>query len=451
MSRIHELLLGLALLLGLMISSTEACGSYGEELLSIFTKGDSKKQVATIQSLRESGPQGLAQLQRVREELLGGEHAPQILAAVNDAMDHVAQQRYGHVSGLYWYTDLEEAKKQAAATNRPILSLRMLGKLTEEYSCANSRFFRVLLYADPNINSYLRDHFVLHWQSVRDVPQVTVTLEGGGRFTRTVTGNSAHFVIAPDGQVLHIIPGLWHPQAFLDELQASRDLAKRVERNPSRLLSRWHAQRLMTDQLDFEARLTRLQLREDDVLSRVKERHKDLDGPMKGETDRKIELIPAEQAMPRAMSKATIEAPLVQPIRLVNVRMMWQRLDDSSWKVFADSFQKDVKLSTVSRELIEQENQQPASTFEPLLIESLASDTAFNRYVLGRQIHQWFGSGMTRTLDDPAITRTLYHEILGMDLNDPWAGLHDPAVYTGLVRGGMQPSTRMSLREPTVE
>jgi len=31
----------------------------------------------------------------------------------------------------------------AQRTNRPILSLRLLGNLTDDFSCANSRFFRV--------------------------------------------------------------------------------------------------------------------------------------------------------------------------------------------------------------------------------------------------------------------------------------------------------------------
>ena len=47
-----------------------------------------------------------------------------------------------YTSQLYWYTDLEAAKAQAKRLGKPILSLRLLGKLTDEFSCANSRFFR---------------------------------------------------------------------------------------------------------------------------------------------------------------------------------------------------------------------------------------------------------------------------------------------------------------------
>ena len=53
---------------------------------------------------------------------------------------------------LHWFTDLRLASAEAQRTRRPILSLRLLGRLDEELSCANSRFFRKLLYPDPAIN-----------------------------------------------------------------------------------------------------------------------------------------------------------------------------------------------------------------------------------------------------------------------------------------------------------
>ena len=49
----------------------------------------------------------------------------------------------------------------------------LLGRLDEELSCANSRFFRTVLYANAEISAHLREHFVLHWQSVRPVPRIS--------------------------------------------------------------------------------------------------------------------------------------------------------------------------------------------------------------------------------------------------------------------------------------
>src|SRR5215470_13530070 len=114
-------------------------------------------------------------------------------------LDRVCAQRDAHTTLLYWFTELPAAVAEARRTQRPILSLRLLGRLDEELSCANSRFFRKLLYPDPQINQVLRNEFVLHWQSVRPVPRVTIDFGDGRRIERTLTGNSAHVVLDMHG------------------------------------------------------------------------------------------------------------------------------------------------------------------------------------------------------------------------------------------------------------
>jgi hypothetical protein len=54
-------------------------------------------------------------------------------------IDAVAHQKYATVSRLYWHTTLASAKAAARELGRPILHLRLLGKLDEDLSCANSR------------------------------------------------------------------------------------------------------------------------------------------------------------------------------------------------------------------------------------------------------------------------------------------------------------------------
>jgi hypothetical protein len=144
------------------------------------------------------------------------------------AIDKVAGQRYATVARLYWYTDLDAAKAEARAVHKPILSLRMLGKLDEDLSCANSRLFRATLYANKGVSQFLRDHFVLHWSSERAVPRVTIDFGDGRVLERTTTGNSAHYVLDEDGHVLDVLPGLYAPVAFRRELTGSLALAKSV-------------------------------------------------------------------------------------------------------------------------------------------------------------------------------------------------------------------------------
>jgi hypothetical protein len=145
--------------------------------------------------------------------------APDEREALQKTLDRVCAQKDCHASRLYWYTNLDDAKAAARRLGRPILSLHLLGRLDEELSCANSRFFRTLLYSDDAISAILREQFVLHWYSVRAVPLVTIELGGGRVIRQTITGNSAHFLLDSAGTPLDVLPGLYSPEAFRLQLE----------------------------------------------------------------------------------------------------------------------------------------------------------------------------------------------------------------------------------------
>lgn len=382
--------------------------------------------------LRAAGQAGFDALEAAFQEAVApAALKPGLVDQLRADLDAVSGQRYGHRSRLYWHTHLHTARRVAQAENKPILSLRLLGELTDEYSCANSRFFRTILYVDPVVGDFLREHFVLHWQSVREVPQVTVTLADGRTLRRTVTGNSAHLVIAPSGQVVDILPGLWHPQAFVEALGHSAALARSIATEPDwrDAVRRWHVQRLAEAQEQFGARLRAVDLSPEDV------RH-----VTAGTDDVAPASLLAEAVMPRAMSKAVVEAPLIEPIRLVSAPQMWAQLRDQAWARLAESERPAVQLSDATRMLIRQENGAAVRDLDALeanLVAVLAGDTLFNRFILREQIHRWFAQGQATELRERELVSRLYLNILGMDLSDPWAGLHDPAVYTGLDRGGV--------------
>lgn len=149
---------------------------------------------------------------------------------------------------LPWFSDLASAIAEARRTNRPILSLRLLGRLDEELTCANSRFFRKFLYVDPTIHRMLRDHFVLHWQSLRPVPRVTIDFGGGRRITKTITGNSAHLVLDPYGRVVDALPGLFTREVFGQLLVRAHAMA---------MVDRRHLAAMHRRELDQPVRLGR--------------------------------------------------------------------------------------------------------------------------------------------------------------------------------------------------
>ena len=162
-------------------------------------------------ALRQAGPAGMNAL----------------LAACPDGDCHGAQEVLDRVCGvrdcadlrLFWYTDLEAAKAAARAAGKPILSLRLMGRLDEEASDANSRFFRAALYKNREINQILRDRYILHWRSVRPVPRVTIDFGDGTHLERTLSGNSIHYILDSRGRLLEPLPGLYGPAVFQGALE----------------------------------------------------------------------------------------------------------------------------------------------------------------------------------------------------------------------------------------
>ncbi|MEJ7602939.1 MAG: hypothetical protein WKG01_33940 [Kofleriaceae bacterium] len=197
------------------------------------------QQVDPVASLRAEGPAGLARLLDRHDRMAEGPARD----ALANTIDAVAAQRYATVSRLYWYTDLGTAQAAAREQQRPILALRLLGRLDEDLSCANSRLFRTVLYANGEVSKFLRDNFVLYWSSERPAPRVTIDYGDGRKIERTTTGNSAHYVLDDRGRVLDVLPGLYAPAIFKAELARSLALAKHVrgKAQPQLAIRQYHA------------------------------------------------------------------------------------------------------------------------------------------------------------------------------------------------------------------
>lgn len=81
-----------------------------------------------------------------------------------------------------------------------------------------------MLFSDPEIAALVRERFVAAWENVRAVPVVEIDFGNGVKIKRTVNGNIATYLCAPDGRVLDIIPGLNSPEAYLQDLRHALDL-----------------------------------------------------------------------------------------------------------------------------------------------------------------------------------------------------------------------------------
>ena len=63
---------------------------------------------------------------------------------------------------------------------------------------------------------------------MRPAPRVTVDFGDGRRLERTLTGNSVHYVLSPDGRPIDALPGLYAPRAFLAGLAEAEAAAARL-------------------------------------------------------------------------------------------------------------------------------------------------------------------------------------------------------------------------------
>ena len=181
--------------------------TFKENLLSASPPDGPSRLAALIAS-------NASEISRMKAGLAAGEARPE-WTRLRTEIDAAAHQKDAAWSGLYWYTSLPDALAAARREGKPVLSLRLLGRLDEELSCANSRFFRTALYANAAVSDELRKNWILHWESVRPAPKITIDFGDGRVLNRTVTGNSLHYVLNADGRAMDVLPGLWGPEDFL--------------------------------------------------------------------------------------------------------------------------------------------------------------------------------------------------------------------------------------------
>jgi hypothetical protein len=348
-------------------------------------------------------------------------------------LDAICQQKDCDASRLYWHKDLEAAKNASQETGKPILSLRLLGNLNDELSCANSRFFRTALYPNANVSQLLRDRFILHWQSERPVPKVTIDFGDGRKLEQTLTGNSIHYVLDSEGRPIDAIPGLYSPQAFIENLKEAEKAVIAVQNVKGdfklrrEVLVKYHRDRYAKLEKKWQADLTRLRIPLQPLL------------PL-SETDPKASAMLASRL---TVGKMMVELPTLsrttsEPLSEVTPSSQFAKLSDQNWARLARLYQNRVYLDQGSLKVMERKLSPTASlksvvdSFE----RAIAQDTVRNEYVFHAQIHNWFvnddfANGETSLA---ALNRRVYDQLFLTPASDPWLGLVNENVYTGISR-----------------
>jgi hypothetical protein len=467
------------------------------------TSSDDAQAKPAIAALRMAGPAGLAALLNANADAVQRHRNAIVALALRDdaawqrltaAIDAVAAQKDAYASGLYWYTDIDAAKSAARASGKPILSLRLLGTLDSEFSCANSRFFRTALYANQQVQQAMREGFVLHWQSVRPVPKITIDFGDGRVVERTITGNSIHYVLDAGGRVIDAIPGLYGPKSFIQKLsdaagaessarampQSQRDAFLRTwhDGQASRILTQWRAD-LSQAGVSMQPSL-RLAFADTNLNEAVIAARTSVALTTSGQPS--FNYVPppmtptAIQAAPRALGKAKVETPVVFALVLpqpnsvtpatlhplppiqTEEKTLEQATDDAAWQKLAELHWEDARLDAGSRALIVVKNPDAAmanlltmskSAVETPLVRmvqnferSIAADSVRNEYTFHRQIHGWLASGPQTAegklaSDVNALNERVYAELFLTPSADPWLGLMPPDTYSALPNDGV--------------
>ena len=399
-------------------------------LLVLFSTQTALATEPTLEELRSMGPAGLQSLMtqyagEINRHIANPSLAPdEEWQRITTALDTVAQQKNSYLAGLYWYTDIESAKRASAASGKPILSLRLLGKLTDEFSCANSRFFRTVLYPNAEVSSVLRDRFVLHWQSVRPVPTVTIDFGDGRKLERTLTGNSIHYILDSHGRPIDALPGLYGPQAFLSGLTNAETLFKSLvdhEQQRNLLLTVYYRQQ--------HAKISTAWTSDTDKITGKKPERS---------TGVKPTNVQAINVARLAMTKSVTEFSILRAMASATERLE-KMTDEAAWKKLAQLHASDAMLDERSVSLIKRQN--PALTdqeFSGLLQkfqELIALDTVRNEYLLHSKLYALLVEPIRNDVEK--LNEQVYAELFLTPRSDPWLGLFSTDLYTALDNGGV--------------
>jgi hypothetical protein len=427
----------IALLLLLVTASAQTflAETPADTLAARAMSNNSAESQAAIAALRALGPPGLERLFKTYALEINEQVANPLLPAspkwqrLSAALDAVGQQKDAYLSGLYWYTDLREAQAAARASGKPILSLRLLGKLSEEYSCANSRFFRTILYSNAEVSKTLRERFILHWESERPAPRVTIDFGDGRKLERTITGNSIHYVLDSRGRVVDALPGLYGPRAFLRSLSQIEAAAKAPEQQANHVTATPYPM----------ARLNAINVAWFSDIQKIG-----------GKAPQGFFVLQTQDGTPTAiqvaalaMTKRVTEANILRSIT-ATPEALSALTDESLWNKIAQLHTADAELDARSLGLIRRQTQGALSAtdeekaFAALvnkLQQNIALDTVRNEYLLHTKLYGWFLEKDNRELSK--LNRRVYSELFLTPASDPWLGLFSPDVYTALEGGGL--------------
>lgn len=424
----------ISLMILLTISTAFAESKSSAEFARQAISNDAAKSGEAIASLREQGKAGLETLLKtysseIKEFSQTGE-ATEKWKKIAFAIDSVAMQKDAYASKLYWFTDLEAAKRKAENSNKPILSLRLLGNLNEEFSCANSRFFRALLYSNAEISKYLNENYVLHWKSVRPAPKVTIDFGDGRKIERTLTGNSIHYILDKHGEIVDALPGLYSPSEFLKYVKKGNEINLAIGNMVINADNTISPEKEMVLLRYRAANFNEIRQKRDQSIAKAQVQ---LIEPKNDTT--------ALEVATRAATKMVTETTILRSL-YDNFYRFEPQIIPEDWKKLAKIYTGEVEFDASSQAFIKRQNKNLNAAELITLINNLktyvALDTTRNESLFHTNLYQRLNEARNKNLDLEKFNSKVYAEIFKTPDSDKWLGLYTTDVYTALDGNGIR-------------
>jgi len=283
-----------------------------------------------------------------------------------------------------------------------------------------------VLYPNDEVSALLRDHFVLHWQSVRPVPTVTIDFGDGRKLQRTLTGNSIHYILDADARPLDALPGLYGPQAFVRGLNDAEKLFKSLdgksEEQKNVMLRMYYGEQHNKISAAWTIDTAKIGGTVPKGFQIIKGRDRD-----------------ALSIAPLAVTKAITETTILRAMNMATDEL-GKITDETAWRKIAQLHPTDAMLDNRSLVLIERQN--PELTVAELkrltakFQEAIALDTVRNEYLMHTKLYTWLMNDPVRN-DVEKLNEKVYESLFLTPGSDPWLGLFSPEIYTALDNGGI--------------
>ncbi|MBV9242525.1 MAG: hypothetical protein JO314_11010, partial [Acidobacteria bacterium] len=252
----------------------------------------------------------------------------------------------------------------------------------------------------------------------------TIDFGDGRKIERTITGNSIHYILSEDGDVIDAIPGLYSPAEFMAYLTGADMMNAQLRTMPA-------LQRSLALMKFRKTNFDRIIAARDAAVAKA---GVTLTEPKAGTI--------AILAAPMAMAKAVI----VDEYSILRVYDDFAKFEPEikfdDWVKLAKIYASDLKIDQSTVKFVRRQNAKTGlseaefATLFKKIDDFVALDTTRNDYLFHTKIYQWLNEGRGNK-DLEELNAQVYDQIFKTPNYDKWLGLYSPDVYTALDGNGI--------------